>query len=682
MGKQILKIAAILLSILCLAVGTGKSSVSAKEEETVTCFSGDVAVLKQEEHGYVMQVTVENGGKDFAGTVQVIFTNSEYTGSAYNTELTLPAQGKKQFTINVTNTAVDVMRGGCALNFLDEEGNLLQSIERKDIFGNALTEITVGVLSDNYAELTFMEAKGQTIDIYNGSYPLKLTQLSDENLKDQLEGVYFLIIDQFDVSSLSREDIEAIQDWVRNGGWLMIGTGEYGTQTLSGFDKDFMDVSVVSVSKPGEENIASANASPYGYDYYMYTDDGVDLTNMAVADLSWSIPDGFVRESSENPAISSSLDDGAVLIFYFSLGDKELQKLSSYTVMSIYSEFTYGRSGYLYNDYWNWDYINERLLAFIDTVNTNVDFTGLKIMILVYVVLAGPAIYLILRRMKKQEWYWICAPALGVVFIAGVYFLGQGVKVREARMYSVTAQKVDSDRKDTYFLAYHSGTKPWTVPLAADYEMAGPGSAWDGYYYGSYGQGADDYCYLVENGGEQLSAGMKPEENFESGFFYAAGRTESKGTISCENLQRKKWQDISGKITNGTDYDMPYMAVWFEDCVKVFSDVKAGETIDLEQAKKDGRCVYENADCNYDNLLYDMISVYDPHADLGYVREDMAALLVGIGIADNARPAGGEQAVIIGVVKDYEKTAADKCSEVSYGCLYSYAKIGGQNASD
>lgn len=682
MRKQILKTAVVLLCAFGLAAGKGEPAAYAKEEETVTYFSGDAALLKQEENGYVIQVTVENSGKDFAGTVQVIFTGPDYINSAYNTELTLPAQGKKQFTINVTDTAVDVMRGECVLNFLDKEGNLLQSMKLRDIFGNSLTEITVGVLSDNYAGLAFMEAKGEGIDIYNGIYPLKLTQLNGEDLKNQLAGVYFLIIDQFDVSSLSRENITAIQDWVRNGGWLMIGTGEYGTQTLSGFDKDFMDVSVVSVSKPGEENIASAGASPYGYDYYLYTDDGIDFTNMAVADLSYRIPDGFFRESSENPAINSSLDEGAVTIFYFSLGDKELQKLSSYTVLSMYYEFTYGLSGSLYNDYSDWDYISERLLAFIDTVNTNVDFTGLKIMILVYVVLVGPAIYLILRRMKKQEWYWICAPALGVVFIAGVYFLGQGAKVNETRMYSVTAQKVDSDRKDTYYLAYHSGTKPWTVPLQADYEMAGPGSGWGGYYYGSYGQSADDYYYLVSNDGEQLSAGMKPEENFESGFFYAAGRSESKGTISCENLQHLKRQEIGGKITNGTDYDMPYLAVWLQNGIKVFSDVKAGETIDLEQAVKDGRCVYENADYNYDNLLYDMISVYDPHADLGYLREDMAALLVGIGVADNERPAGGEQAVIIGVVKDYEKTAAGRCNEISYGCLYSYARIGGQNASD
>lgn len=38
-----------------------------------------------------------------------------------------------------------------------------------------------------------------------------------------------------------------------NGGWLLIGTGERGKDTLGGFDSSFMEVSCKSVSKVGEE---------------------------------------------------------------------------------------------------------------------------------------------------------------------------------------------------------------------------------------------------------------------------------------------------------------------------------------------------------------------------------------------------------------------------------------------
>ena len=60
------------------------------------------------------------------------------------------------------------------------------------------------------------------------SYPLNLIRLDGDSLRGYLEGLYFLVIDQFNVSTLRSEDIRAIQDWVKDGGWLILGTGAYG----------------------------------------------------------------------------------------------------------------------------------------------------------------------------------------------------------------------------------------------------------------------------------------------------------------------------------------------------------------------------------------------------------------------------------------------------------------------
>lgn len=678
MRRQILKTAVMLVCALSLLMGGGKGVAWAKTEQPNASFSGDVAMLKQENNSYVVQVTVENSGEDFTGTVQVIFAGSSYRNCAYNTELTLPAQGKKQFTITVSDRAADKVRGLCTLNFLDEKGNVVQSIPLKNVFGNTVLGIPVGILSDNYSGLTFLDAGGWNFDIHNTSYPLKLMELNNDNLREYLDGLYFLIIDQFNVSSLSEENIQAIQDWVNDGGWLIIGTGEYAEQTLSSFDEDFLDVDVSDISEPGEKNIVSANAEQYGY-YYDYMDAGIDFTNMAVANLNYNRMNGYLYESTENPSIFGSVGEGAVSIFFCSLGEKELQKMSSYAIQYIYEELMYCSDSYYVNGYSELEYLGRSALAFIDNINTDVNFTGLKVMIMIYVVLVGPVLYLILRKCRKREWYWICAPMLGILFIAGVFFLGQGAQVNETRVYSVTTQKVDGNRADTYLLAYHSGVKPWEMRLQDNYEIAGPG--WNGYYR-NYSQSIDDYYYIVSNDGEGLSVGIKPEENFESGYLYAGGMAESKGTISCENL-KGIGGNVGGTITNETAYDMAYMAVWFRSYIMVFSDVKAGETIDLQQAVRDGRCVYEDSVSYYDDLLYSMVAIYGYRTDMEYEQDDMAALLIGLGIADGVKPSGEEQAAIVGVVRDYDKAVAGKCKETSYGCLYSYAEMGEeQNASN
>ena len=681
MGKRILRWIVMLWCGLLLFTLEETCTVCAKTEGTVTSFSGDVTMLKKEDRGYVMQVTVANSGEDFTGTVQVVFTGSNTANCAYNTKITLPAQGIKQFTIHITDTVADTDRGVCGLKFLDESGTLLQSIELKNVFGNALTELPVGILSEEPTGFSYLEAKGERLSVRDGYYPVKLMEVNENTLRQELDGLFFLVIDQYDVSSLGEENIRAIEDWVKGGGWLMIGTGAYGEKTLSGFDENFLNLSVSSVSAPGEENALSRTADAEEYYYYDYTADGVDFTKMAVAELDNNITDQDFYESAENPAITVYWKRGAVSVYYCSLGDGELQKLRSSTASMMYRELTVDH--YSHSRYSGWEYIREDALSFIDHANTNVDFTGLKVMITLYVVLVGPVLYLVLRKCKKREWYWVCVPALSVLFIVIVYFFGLGSRVNEAKVYSVTAQGAEEDRKDTYLLAYQSGMKPWNISLEESYRMAGPETQ-SGYYYGGYTLNTEDYFYVVENGSQGLSVGVKPEENFDGGFFYAAGSGESRGTISCQGFERLGKGTFKGTLTNGTDCDMSYMAVKFQGYFMVFSDVKAGETIDLRKDYGD-RCVYaEEFDDAYD-LLYSLVHLYNYRVstDLGYEQADMAALLIGLSAAEEEEPAGPEQGLVIGIVRDYDRVTTGKYDETSYGCLYSYVvPEGGQNASN
>lgn len=680
MRRRIRTVVVLFLCILSLSAGMGKGVAYAGNESAEDAFSGEVEMLKQDGSNYVMQVTMENSGEDFTGTVQVIFENSGMGNGncAYHTEITLPSQGKKQYTITVPQRAVETVRGRCALNFLDGKGNLVQSITLKNVFGNALQGFPVGILSDHYSGLTYLDAGGEDFSVQNLSYPLKLVELDDSSLRGYLDGLYFLIIDQFNVASLSQENIQAIQEWVEDGGCLLIGTGAYGEQTLSGFDEYFLDVDVRSVSEPPSESFLTVNAEKYGYYYYYYS---VDLTQMTVADLDYYKLHNYY-ESSNHPFVCSSIGDGAAAVFFCSLGEKELQKLENYMILDMYREILYESNSYMLSDwYTELEYDGQRALAFIDSRNTDVDFGFLKVLIAIYVVVVGPVLYLILRKCKKSEWYWIGVPALGLAFIAAVFFLGNGAKLNETRVYSVTAQRVDSNQKDTYFLAYHSGVKPWKVHLEDGYETAGPG--WSGYrYYGGSGSGVMDYYYMVGMDSQGLSVGIKPEENFESAFLYAGGKTEAKGSLKAADLMLDSsagyYEALEGKVTNDTSYDLQYMAVWADSCIMVFSDVKAGETLDLKQADAEGRCVYQESTDTYDNMLYSMVNLYGNSYDLGYEQDDMAALFIGLGLADDARPSEQSNVIIAGVIRDYEKTVADKCSETSYGCLYSYAEMEGE----
>ncbi|MCM1046340.1 MAG: hypothetical protein NC417_12595 [Candidatus Gastranaerophilales bacterium] len=664
----------------------GKLSVSAEApvNEAGGPFSGDVVVIGQDNGNYLMQVTVENQGEDFSGTVQLIIKNTGPDNCAYNTELSLASQGKKQFLVTMTDGSADTIQGSCSLNFLDGNGKVLQSIALSNIFGNITTGLPVGVLSDDYSSLTYLDAGGNVVHLRNQSGPLSLVELDRDNLMTYLNSLMFLVIDHYNVSTLEQEQIQAIQDWVQDGGMLIIGTGAYAMQTLSGFDEDFLniDINLVDVSEPGEANPVYMNVAARGY-YYYYESSGIDFFQMPIADLVYSyanagaVPNTNWYDSSENPALISAVGQGAVAVYYCSLGESSLQWLEYYMIQYIYEELTaYASTQGNYHSYSDMNSIGQRALSFIDHQNTTLNFGLLEILIAFYVVLVGPLLYLILRKWKKREWYWVCAPAVGLFFIFAVFILGQSARVNDTRVYSITMQQADSDRMEAQVMAYHSGVKPWSIRLNDRFEAVGPGWNWYSYYYTSgNGTAPTDYYYLIQNDGQGLSVGIRPNSNFENGWFYANGRSENKGSLTAEGIvDFGSNGQINGCVTNDTVCDMAYMAVWFNDFVAVFSDVKAGETIDLAQAEQDGRCVYQNTHPYYDDFLYGAVNIYGGYNYYNYEQDDIAALAIGLGMAMNSRPSDQNCAVIAGIVRDYDKVVTEKSNEIAYGCIFSYAE--------
>lgn len=668
-------VSVMLLCVIIFLLSAGEAAY-ADTEPKKSSFSGDVGVLRQDGSNYIVQVTVKGNDEDFTGTVQLVFAGS-HENCAYNTEMTLPAQGEKQFTITVPDRAVDAVRGVCALNFVDEHGKVLQTVSLKNVLGNAVNGVPIGILSDNYTGLTYLDAGGAEFYLQGESLPLQLVELDGENLQGYLDGLYFLVIDQFDVSSLGEEGIHAIQDWVKDGGWLVIGTGAYAEQTLSGFDEDFLGLDLLGISEPGEENVISRNANRNGF-YYNYVDSGVDFTQMAIAEVDYFGTDkqsdvGYFT-SSENPTFCGSLEDGAVSILAFSLGDAQMQKASDYTIQYIYEEVMYNSSSYQnYSGNSDMEYVGQRMLSLIDNRNTNLDFTWLKVLIGVYVVLVGPVLYLVLRKCKKSEWYWVSAPVLGLLCIAGVYFFGRGARLNVTKVYSVTAQQEGSNQAETWFQAYRSGVKQWDMRLKDNYNVAGPG--WSG-YYGYSGGAANDYHYVVSMDSEGMSVGVKPQTNFENGFLYAGGKLESKGTIESEKLKGSGTAGkLEGTVTNHTASDFAYMSVMFDSYIFIFSDVKAGETVDAAQAVKDGRCVYHAEVPYYENLMYDLAAPYSSSTAVDYEQDTIAALVIGVGISESGRPQDGDYASVVGVVKDFDPAVAGKCDEIAYGCIYAYEEV-------
>ena len=640
----------ILVCLLCVGLVACPQHIAAETKDTGV-FSGEVTLLKQENHAYVYQVNLENHGADFEGTSRVLFkTDAEDTHCAFDMPITLPANGKKQYTLTVPELNVLDCRGKGYLILLDKDEKEVASIALKDLLGNQEKKgFRVGILSDHYDKLTYLDMGGEDFVVYNEGQP---------------DGLYYLVIDQYDVSSLSKDQRKAIENWVDKGGWLIIGTGAYVNETAGAFDKSFIDMNVQGTSEKGDKTRVSAMA---GQDCYSnYNDVGIDMSNMEMTDLILNSTSGY--ESTENPAYLQNYGYGSVMVLYMSLCEDEMQKADAGVVSSIYNESqNIAESAYNYEDATGM-YNGQSVMNIIDQKNTDVDFNWLKILIVIYVFAVGPILYLILRKAKHSEWYWIAAPLLGVVFVGFVYLIGHSLRVTEPKVYAVNVQQTGTKKEElhTYYSAYYASNKEWNFRLKDNYTYAG--SAMSG--YGGGVNNLKDYKTFVRYEADGLHLGLRPRESFDTGYLFAAGEGKDAGKIETENLNfSDKKQE--GVIKNNTSYDFPYMAVLSRNYMYVISDVNAGETLDLKQALQENRVVNQFTVEYMDDMYYNLVDYYgdldeDENADC------LASLYIGL--LDARNQATESETIVAGAVRNYDKTVESDCLETSYGCLYSLVK--------
>ena len=643
--------------------------------ETKAALTAEVTLLKQDTDALI-QVQVKNTGEDFEGTVRVVFNGTtDDNGCAFDQWLALPKNGEKQYTFTVPSSDINQTRGAGIVAFLDKKDHVVESETFSSIFGKENRGIPVGILSDHFDQLGWLGMSGQTYYLHGRDQNMYLLQLDADHVQEQLDQLYFLVIDQFDVSTLGADTIQAIQTWVDRGGWLLIGTGEREADTLEAFDPQFTQVTASGISQPGESNDAQKNMQMQN-SYYGFKDCGIDFTKMAVASLNCSAGNAYNCDAF--PGWVVSYGAGAIGVAAISFGEKEMQKASSDLCYNIYDQvasYSTSISQYQNDEEWSWN--GRNAFHAIDSRNTSLDFSWLKVLIIGYVIVVGPVLYLVLRKVKKRDWYWLGVPALGLVFIGIVFIAGHNLKLHDTKVYAVTAQQADgkeSGKITTLYNAYHSGVRPWSIKLKDGYEYAGTGmNEYSG--VGTKKAEADQYHYriLYDNG---LTLGVKPQSNFENAYLFAAGTAAGCGEIKTEHLVLTQNQK-SGTVTNNTKYDFPYLLLLSNDYMVVLSDVKAGENIDLATNQKN--LLLEQI-ISYSDDVYTVLSA-DGYNSAGvtYEHPDLASALY-LGLCQVMRQNDVSNSIVVaGVADGYEKTVTGKCSERSFGCLYTIAN---QEVSD
>lgn len=623
-----------------------------------------VAELINDEHTDFMdiQITVTSNSEDFDGTARLNLHNHITGYHAFDTVLSLPANSTKQFIVSIPIAYAD--------DFVSNNSNFISfhlvNKKHKPVFSKRLTNsllatphvINVGILSDNFNKLSFLDLYGNDIEHKNIQYNIKLWKLDQKNIDDSLYNMQILLIDNYDMNTQGI-NIKSIHDWVSEGGCLYIGTGEYVKKVLSDDMNTYFGLSATQKNN-----------------YDGYDDSYINANSDHTAIFYYNQSERYLEQPSDYlTCVNKSFNFGFVAVFPFSF--EVIGDIAS-TFENDISGFAFDATNDLYTNYYffnrnanrhyAYDSSSNYLASFrtkylsgIDKFSSNFSLFRMAIIIILYLIIISPLLYFILKKIKKQELYWLAIPSLSLLFVIIIYFAGLGFNVSKIVVHSISSiDSTGSKAPSNYFYAYNASKKEYRINLADNCTDAA--MVYDNYVSAPSDEAS--YNDLITKSNNDFSIRIRPEMSFEN----KLGLTNSK-RINVGNFE------LSDKnlITNNTGYDFDYILVYKDDSLSIYDGIKNNESLNINDKpiiKDTGSNNNQNSN-NY-STFYTIASkiedYYSYHKDRDACSFFNALCFTSVEICDNDP---GIRYFAVGVTKNINPvTNKNGTNETNYSCVY------------
>lgn len=544
--KNSIIIAIVALIIVALPIGSfiAKADTNKKEAYEVKVTSGIEGKFRALKY---IPVTVEftSSEKDFNGEVE-IRTSGSYTSTydAYSKEISV-AKGE----IGKVTIPIKMLEGSSKISVnLVEDGKVL--FERKSLISNGrVTEsnLFMGILTDDPTALSYTGSILFDISMgYQGGQgtqgAIEKVQLDEKIIGENslnIDGLDVIIINNYNMSNLKKEQYTALSSWINKGGTLIIGAGANESKTINNIDSDFLNIK----SKGNKEkNIKIVDES----------------LNLIFSDLE--VKDGKVKiGDNENPlAYSINKGKGEVLVTTFDLGLEPFisSNDSKKFITSLLSDSESNIFDQNYNGKYSQGYYRLSELAKTIPINEIVGVKSLIVVLIVYTLVIGVVIYLVLKKLNKRDFAWIAIPLASILFTLIIYFMGSKTRVNDIILNQNNIISVNKDGKGTAKGYLGIGTKYKSdVIIKKPEDLTMNYSTTDNYYYGNQEEEVSNVLRVKTTySGNNSYFTFHNSDALDMKSFEVIGKEEVISKIESEfNLSEG---NLNGKVKNTLGYDI------------------------------------------------------------------------------------------------------------------------------
>lgn len=519
-------------------------------------------------------LVLKNSGKDFEGIFRIYLEAQDANATdrtIVDKKVQIAAGETKEYTL-LFSPCVSNGSGAFQTALCDTKGKLLESNDLDKQIATANSSTGGGYAS--YAGISEDNA-GISYITNDNDNNLQGEMIQDWMLTDDarsLDLFDILVINQFDTTQLSEKQIAAINEWVRMGGTLILGTGAQPEKTLKAFSGDLLQGSIGNVRKI---------STSYGVD--------LDVSDLQIDDMKPIL-------SQDDTMLVGQMDygKGSVMVATFDLAGVK-GKLADQLKSLFYLNMSMDRKTQLVNEASNQD---SDLVYYDDMygelslknglwateVNGLPNVVLYAVMLVFYAVFIGPILYSILRKRGKREWLWRLIPVSAVVCSVLVYLIGTGTRVKHP--YINYLSQIDLSNKtvstmQTNMLLTSPNNDPFDLEIPEKYVV--PNQLREGYYYSSNTQSSHmDYKSRIEYQDQKTILHMENLSAFDSLPFQQQQEVETQGRIEFTDMSLSR-DALSGIVTNQSDYDLEQCTIVCNGDLLSLGDLKRGESISLDQ---------------------------------------------------------------------------------------------------
>lgn len=427
-------------------------------------------------------VTISNNGPDIEGVLEVEISQSG-GNVTFARAVSLPAGSRKQITLSVLPN-----------NFSRElEINLLSNQER--ILSNIVTvnpnqndSILIGVSSHDRGGLSLIG----NIDTGDSFRKVVLFDLKTQEIPGrarEMDSLDAIILNDTDTSQLIPEQKNVLEDWISNGGHLIIGGGPGLEKTILGLPdsiKNFTVGQITSIEQISNlEHFADDQSILIEGPFTISTIDsqaGSSLVNTGEIELlrQWGYGKGKISLSALDLSAAPFNAWSGTTAFWEKLLSSEINfPMWMPRDMSLRQMRANSMSYPLSN------------LPALDIPSIK----ALGILLILYILVIGPLNFLVLKWKSKLQLAWVTIPVLTVLFTGGAFGLAYTLRGNDVMINKLSIINLQQDGFadiDSYIGIFSPSQTEYEIQIDGDHllspSMGGYYDPWSSANFNSTGQ--------------------------------------------------------------------------------------------------------------------------------------------------------------------------------------------------